>query len=57
MLAHTSLHPPLHPPLQGDVGCAGNLGVPKVQPLNDYRLIFFVKKGLDQYMARNKVRC
>jgi len=32
------------------------VGVPRVQPLNDYRLIFMVKKGLDQYMANNKVR-
>lgn len=32
------------------------LGVPRVQPLNDYRLIFMVKKGLDDYMAKNGVR-
>jgi len=44
------------PGVQGDMGCAGMLGVPRPQPLNDYRLIFMVKKGLDQYMANNKVR-
>lgn len=40
---------------QGDLGCAGLLGAPRVQPLNDYRLVFMVKKGLDQYLANNNV--
>ncbi|KAL4437779.1 hypothetical protein ABPG77_005691 [Micractinium sp. CCAP 211/92] len=37
---------------QGDLGCNSVLGAPRVQPLNDYRLIFMVKKGLDEYMAQ-----
>ncbi|PSC75054.1 hypothetical protein C2E20_1724 [Micractinium conductrix] len=40
---------------QGDMGCAGMLGVPRPQPLNDYRLLFMVKKGLDAYLKKNKV--
>ncbi|KAL4422920.1 hypothetical protein ABPG75_009117 [Micractinium tetrahymenae] len=40
---------------RGDIGCAGMVGAPRVQPLNDYRLIFMVKKGLDEYMAKNQV--
>ncbi|PSC68210.1 hypothetical protein C2E20_8205 [Micractinium conductrix] len=45
--------PPPSPP--GDVGCGTLVGAPKAQPLNDYRLLFTVKKGLDAYMTRNKV--
>lgn len=32
------------------------VGVPRVQPLNDYRLVFMIKKGLDTYLTNNKVR-
>jgi hypothetical protein len=31
------------------------VGTPRVQPLNDYRLLFMVKKGLDTYLINNKV--
>ena len=41
--------------VQGDIGCSGMVGVPRVQPLNDYRLLFMVKKGLDTYLKNNKV--
>ena len=39
----------------GDVGCARRFGAPRVQPLNDYRLLFMVKKGLDTYLKNNNV--
>jgi hypothetical protein len=32
------------------------VGVPRVQPLNDYRLVFMVQKGLTTYLIDNKVR-
>ena len=41
---------------RGDLGCLGIVGAPRVQPLNDYRLLFMVKKGLDTYLKNNKVR-
>ncbi|PSC74075.1 aluminum-activated malate transporter 10 [Micractinium conductrix] len=40
---------------RGDLGCSGLLGVPRPQPLNDYRLLFMIKMGLDSYMKQNKV--
>ncbi len=43
----------MHPsfPQKGDLGCRALYGAPRVQPLNDYRLIFFVKKCLDAYIV------
>ena len=35
----------------GDLGCRALYGAPRVQPLNDYRLIYFVKKCLDAYIV------
>ena len=39
----------------GDQGCAQLLGAPRVQPLNDYRLLFMVQKGLATYLKANNV--
>ena len=39
------------PAQRGDLGCAAFYGSPRVQPLNDYRLIYFVKKCLDAYIV------
>lgn len=36
---------------RGDLGCRALYGAPRVQPLNDYRLIYFVKKCLDSYIV------
>ncbi|PRW45573.1 lysosomal Pro-X carboxypeptidase-like [Chlorella sorokiniana] len=38
-----------------DLGCRALYGAPRVQPLNDYRLIYFVKKCLDAYIAKYRV--
>ncbi|PRW45472.1 hypothetical protein C2E21_6076 [Chlorella sorokiniana] len=38
-----------------DLGCSALYGAPRVQPLNDYRLIYFVKKCLDAYIAKYRV--
>ncbi len=47
--------PTQHLPLpflqKGDLGCRALYGAPRVQPLNDYRLIYFVKKCLDAYIV------
>ena len=44
---------PLQPclPQKGDLGCRALYGAPRTQPLNDYRLIYFVKKCLDAYIV------
>ena len=50
----TATRPLLPRPLQkqkGDMGCLSLFGAPRVQPLNDYRLLYFVKKCLDAYMV------
>ena len=36
---------------KGDLGCQALYGAPRTQPLNDYRLIYFVKKCLDAYIV------
>ncbi|KAI7838650.1 hypothetical protein COHA_007576 [Chlorella ohadii] len=41
--------------MKGDLGCRALYGAPRVQPLNDYRLIFFVKKCMDAYIAKHRV--
>ena len=44
-------HLPLPFLQKGDLGCRALYGAPRVQPLNDYRLIYFVKKCLDAYIV------
>ena len=54
---HSSLTPLPYLCLQssGDQGCASMVGVPRVQPLNDYRLLYMVHKGLETYLKANNV--
>ena len=44
-------HLPLPQAGKGDLGCRALYGAPRTQPLNDYRLIYFVKKCLDAYIV------